>query len=95
MQDGLFQTYLSQDMCHNGALPLLLLKYDEHLNKSVYPFHILVQLVTNKITREHIIAQTPNWSATSHGFMDDDDYQNHMHMFGNLTLLSASDIKYN
>lgn len=81
-------------MYHNVAVSLLLLSHDEQVAKvanSQYFQSGLVQLVTNQITREHIVAQTPNWSVTSHGFIDDTDYQNHLHMLGNLTLLSKSE----
>lgn len=91
MPDGTFQTSLAQDMYHNGALTLFLVSYEEHVAGAALGHPALFQMVTDKITREHIIAQAPNWSITSQGFTDETDFNNHLHMFGNLTLLSKSD----
>ncbi|RJP82922.1 MAG: DUF262 domain-containing protein [Desulfobacteraceae bacterium] len=91
MPDGTFQTSLSQDMYHNGALTLFLIRNDEDVAGSVYGHAKLHQMVIAQITREHIISQTPNWTISSQGFIDEADFSNHLHMFGNLTLLSKSD----
>jgi hypothetical protein len=78
-------------MYHNGALLLFLIKNDENVASSSYGLSTLLQRMSDQITREHIIAQTPNWSINSQGFIDETDFHNHLHMFGNLTLLSSSD----
>lgn len=91
MPDGTFQTHLSQDMYHNGALSLFLLWHDEQVAGSAYQHSFVAQLVIEQITREHIIAQTPNWSVTSQGFVNEIDFDNCLHMFGNLTLLSRNE----
>ena len=88
MPDGTFQTYLSQDMYHNGALLLFLIRKDEAALGKPYTHVDLVQLVSKQITREHIMAQTPNWGVNDQGFVDETDFKNHLHMFGNLTLLT-------
>ncbi|GMT47129.1 MAG: hypothetical protein IEMM0007_0695 [bacterium] len=91
MPDGTFQTSLSQDMYHNGALTFFLMRNDEDVAGSAYGHAKLHQMVIDQITREHIISQTPNWTISSQGFIDEADFSNHLHMFGNLTLLSKSD----
>ncbi|MGZ8212877.1 MAG: DUF262 domain-containing protein [Methylosarcina sp.] len=91
MPDGMFQTYLSQDMYHNGALLLFLVRNDENVHGSAFLHATLLKMVSDQITREHIIAQTPNFSINPHGFIDETDFHSHLHMFGNLTLLSSSD----
>jgi hypothetical protein len=91
MPDGIFQTSLYQNMYHNGALTLFLVFNDEHVAGSALGHSALFQMIKDQITREHITAQTPNWSITSQGFNDETDFHNHLHMFGNLTLLSKSD----
>ena len=91
MPDGTFQTYLSQDMYHNGALLLFLIKNDEAVLGHPYAHASLVLLVTKQITREHIMAQTPNWGVNDQGFTDETDFKNHLHMFGNLTLLTKDE----
>jgi hypothetical protein len=91
MPDGIFQTSLSEDMYHNGALLLFLLCRDEKQAGSPYSLKTIKDMVFKQITREHIISQTPNWTVTSQGFADETDYNNHLHMFGNLSLLSKSE----
>jgi uncharacterized protein DUF1524 len=91
MPDGSFQVYLGQNMYNNGGLTFLLLTEDEQAAGQPYTLAKLVHLVTNHISREHIIARTPNWSATAHGFTDDIDYESYVHTFGNLTLLSEAE----
>lgn len=91
MPDGTFQTNLSQDMYHNRALSLFLLWYDEQVAGSPYTHPKVEKMVIDQITREHIIAQTPNWSVTSQGFINETDFDNHLHMLGNQTLLSRSE----
>ena len=91
MPDGTFQTSLSQDMYHNGALTFFLIWKNEAVAGATYQHNELLQLVIDQITREHIIAQTPNWAINSQGFVDETDFNNHLHMLGNLTLLSKSD----
>jgi uncharacterized protein with ParB-like and HNH nuclease domain len=91
MPNGLFQNYLSQDMYRNEALILFLIRYDETVAAAQYGHVQLVQMVTEQITREHIIAQTPNWAISSQGFSDEADFAAHLNMLGNLTLLSKSD----
>jgi len=91
MPDGDFHTHLSQLMDGNGAVPLILLVHDEIIAGASYPLGKLVDLVNGQITREHIIAQIPNFSVTSHGFVDDLDFEGHLHQIGNLTLLQKSE----
>ena len=87
MSDGYFQTLLAQDMYHNGALPLIMLEYDEYRAKTRYDIEILRELVLEQITREHILSQTPSFSVTEHGFDNDDDFKEHLHNLGNMTPL--------
>ena len=91
MPDGLFQGYLSQDMFNNEALTHFLLYINEKDADAALGHSDLLQMVRERITREHIIAQTPNWATASQGFHDEADFNNHLHMFGNLTLLSRSE----
>lgn len=91
MPDGLFQANLGQDMYHNDAVSLMLLAYDEQIAGTAYPLPDLVRLVKGQVTREHIVVQTPNFSVQSCGFLDETEYQQHLHTLGNLTLLSRSE----
>ena len=89
--DGEFLSNLTRDTSSNQAVPLILLAHDEQSSGSAYCLPDLVGFVRAKITREHIIAQTPNFQVTSHGFADDEEFRVHQHMLGNLTLLTGSE----
>jgi hypothetical protein len=91
MPDGNFQTSLGQVMDNNGAVLLMLLAYDEEVAQSAYTIKKLADLVSSQITREHIIAQVPNFSVTAHGFADDEDFKTHLPQVGNLTLLTKGE----
>jgi len=91
MPDGYFSTQLGQDMYHNQALPLVMLEYNEHCSGSFQDVAILQDLVLQQVTREHILSQTPSFSVVAHGFDDDDDFNAHLHLLGNLTPLTRSE----
>lgn len=91
MPDGMFATYLSQDMYHNGALVQMLLWHEESVTGRTCSQSDVLQMVMDQITREHIIAQSPNWAVSSQGFSDETDFINHLHLLGNLTLLTKSE----
>ena len=88
MPDGIFQTHLVQDMYHNGALTLIMLEYDEHKAKAQYDIETLRGLVSQQITREHILSQTPSFAVTDYGFDNEDDFKAHLHQLGNMTPLT-------
>jgi hypothetical protein len=89
--DGEFRSNLARDTSSNQAIPVILLAHDEQTSGSAYRLRDLVEFVKDQITLEHIIAQTPNFQVTSHGFDDNEDFRAHQHMLGNLTLLTASE----
>ena len=88
MPDGIFQTHLVQDMYHNGALTLIMLEYDEHKAKAQYDIETLRGLVSQQITREHILSQTPSFAVTDYEFDNEDDFKAHLHQLGNMTPLT-------
>jgi uncharacterized protein with ParB-like and HNH nuclease domain len=91
MWDSEFKAYLARDMYRNGAVRLMLLTYDENLSREQYSHEKLKELVTKEITREHVVAQTPNASIDTYGFTSEEDFQSHLHLLGNMTLLSKSE----
>ncbi len=91
MPDSIFQNSLSQDMYHNGALLHILLWHDEQVANCEYSLEKIFDMTVNQMTREHILSQTPNWSVCEQGFLDDADFESHLHTIGNLTLLSGSE----
>ena len=88
MSDSYFQTLLAQEMYYNGALPLIMLEYDERCAKESYDIETLRGLVSQQITREHILPQKPSFAVTEHGFDNDDDFKAHRHQLGNMTPLT-------
>jgi uncharacterized protein with ParB-like and HNH nuclease domain len=92
MRDSEFSSYLARDMYRNGALSLMLLNYDENIANEQYNQEKLEELVSKeKITREHIVAQTLSASIQMYGFSSDEEFQSYLHLLGNMTLLSKSE----
>jgi len=89
--DGYFQVQLSQNIYNNRALPRMLLDYDEHCAGSENDMSTLQELVTEQITREHIVAQNPSFTIAGHGFDDEQDFDLHLHQLGNMTPLTKSE----
>ncbi|MCY4587605.1 MAG: DUF262 domain-containing HNH endonuclease family protein [Bryobacterales bacterium] len=88
MPDGYFHTLLEQDMYDNRALTLIMLEYDEYRANAKHNIETLRGLVSQQITREHILPQTPSFAVTECGFDNDDDYKAHLHKLGNMTPLT-------
>ena len=91
MPDRYFLTQLGHDVYHNQALTLIMLDYDENCSGIKYKVAVLQDLVSQQITREHILSQTPSFSVVAHGFNDEDDFASHLHQLGNLTPLTKSE----
>lgn len=91
MSDSLFEANLHNQVFHNGALPFVMLVYDEECREQEYSVGQLAELVTETITREHILPQKPDFDVVALGFADDQDYREHLHTLGNLTPLTASE----
>lgn len=70
-----------------GLLRTLFIDYCERKNGQPYNINILKEIMATIPTIEHIFSQTPIFEPMSYGFKDTDDFQNHKHLLGNLTLL--------
>ena len=89
MNDGLFSSDLSENMYQNDALSHIFINYEESLNKKKsISIEELKSLFADNITREHILSQEPVDGFATYGFDSEEEYQKHLHTFGNLTLLT-------
>ena len=92
--DGSFQANLSQDVYGNRGLVHLLIAREEFRRGLAFSVSELRELNRAKMTREHILSQTPSCGFSDMGFDDLEDYDAHKNMIGNLTLLTQSENSY-
>lgn len=85
-----FSAKLNTEIYGNAALPYCFIKYCESLDGTNYDITKLKSLKNKIPTIEHILSQHPNFSVTVYGFKDQDDYAQHEHRLGNLTILEKS-----
>ncbi|MDZ7793607.1 MAG: HNH endonuclease family protein [Spirochaetia bacterium] len=91
MPDGYFIQNLRQNMYQNQAVFLMLIELDEYTSGEEYGIDVLGNFTRKQITREHIIAQHPNFSLATHGFSDEDEFIVYKNQFGNLLPLTKSE----
>ncbi len=70
-----------------GLLRLLFIDYSERLVKKTFDLAGLKKIMEYEPTIEHILSQTPNFKPRAFGFKNDEDFQEHENIIGNLTLL--------
>jgi hypothetical protein len=95
MSDAKLTTRLvDEDLYRNLGLPRMLLEEDEQARQQIclQPWDLmeLVRLTIGGLTVEHILPQEPSFNITAYGFSNDDEYEQHIHRFGNLILLEKS-----
>lgn len=74
-----------------AVLPHILLDYSESLTGKEANLVSLKNFTKKKaLTIEHILSQKPKFTLRTHGFRSSDDYLEHEHTLGNLTLLEKS-----
>lgn len=74
-----------------AVLPHILLDYSESLSGKEADLDTLRNLTKKKaFSIEHILSQKPKFTLRTHGFKTNDDYLEHEHTLGNLTLLEKS-----
>lgn len=89
--DGLFRNWLRQPVYQNRGLVHILLAKEEESRARRLSVDALRELVRDQISREHILSQNPNSSIREMGFEDQEDFDSHKHLLGNLTLLTKSE----
>jgi len=85
-----FSAKLNTEIYGNASLPYWFIKYCESLDGKNYDILKLKSLKEKIPTIEHILSQHPNFSVTAYGFHDEDDYVQHEHRLGNLTILEKN-----
>lgn len=89
--DGSFQANLGGDIYRNRGLVYFLLSLEESRGEREHSVRELKELNRKSMTREHILAQAPGFGLTEMGFDDQEDYDMHKNLLGNLTLLTQSE----
>lgn len=85
-----FSSLLSGNFYGNRALNHIFIDYCEHLNSRKYTLSELKDITQRNPNIEHVLSQTPNFDPVAFGFRDKQDYIQHEHRLGNLTLLEKS-----
>ena len=70
-----------------GLLRTLFIDYCERIKGRLYSVAELQKIMANDPTIEHILSQSPNFTPRAFGFKNDEDFEEHKHLLGNLTLL--------
>lgn len=70
-----------------GLLRTLFIDYCERIKGRLYSVVELQKIMANDPTIEHILSQSPNFTPRAFGFKNDEDFEEHKHLLGNLTLL--------
>jgi hypothetical protein len=91
MQDGLMETHLSSRVYRNSGVVPILLAFEQNSVGHPHDLKLLVELIKEGPTQEHILSQEPSFDWTSRGFLDETDFEDHIDRLGNLTLLTSSE----
>lgn len=82
---------LADEMYRHPGLQRLLLEAEEQarvaLQLPVLTIGELAALAKKGLSIEHILPQTPSFDVNAYGFVNNDDYLQHLHRLGNLLLL--------
>ncbi|WP_216644577.1 GmrSD restriction endonuclease domain-containing protein [Candidatus Thiodictyon syntrophicum] len=87
--DARFKDYLTNFDYYKqtGLLRALFVDYCESLRGQDYSLTELQSLMEKNPTIEHILSQSPRFKPKSFGFSNDQDFEEHLNLLGNLTLL--------
>lgn len=87
MSNGVFESYMKDDVYSHAALPYIYIDYCEHLENTLFTREQLKKFISEGPTIEHILAQHPTFSLTVAGFQNQTDFENTEHKLGNLSIL--------
>lgn len=85
-----FQAALTSNIFGNRALNHIFINYCEKIKCSDFKIDELKMISGLNPNIEHILSQTPNFDPVAFGFADEEDYINHEHRIGNLSLLERN-----
>jgi hypothetical protein len=89
ISDLRFKDYLenSDYYSQTGLLRALFIDFSERLQNRTYSISDLEALMATNPTIEHILSRTPNFRPRALGFRNDQDFEEHENLLGNLTIL--------
>jgi uncharacterized protein with ParB-like and HNH nuclease domain len=89
ISDDRFKDYLTNYDYYKqtGLLRTLFIDYCERLSKRTYSIIELRKIIKGDPTIEHILSQTPKFKPRTIGFRNEEDFEEHKNLIGNLTLL--------
>ena len=85
-----FQSALTTNIFGNRALNHIFINYCEAMSGVLFSIDELKDISALNPNIEHILSQTPNFDPTAFGFTDEEDYINHEHRIGNLSILERN-----
>ena len=94
MPDALMLSRLAdEDLYRNPGAPVILLAAEESARTAIgqngLTLNELANMNRDGLTVEHILPQEPSFNVTAYGFATPEEYLQHIHRIGNLTLLEA------
>lgn len=100
ISDERFKDYLGNYSYYKqtGLLRTLFIDYCERLSGKPYTLEALQKIMDNEPTIEHVLSQDPQFRPRAFGFRTNEDFEEHLDLLGNLTLLEKkinSSIKNN
>jgi uncharacterized protein with ParB-like and HNH nuclease domain len=90
MWDDEFRRRLNSSIYPNAALKYMVTKYNEFLLNREYSFEELIAQSETIPTVEHIFSEEERFDFPNFGFESFQEYNDRVHMLGNLTLLEKS-----
>jgi len=90
MPKGTFEVFIRDWIYGNQALVHIFTKYNEKLRGKSFSLKELKELDKMSPTIEHILSQEPKFSFRSVGFKNSDEFEEHEHTLGNLSLVEKS-----
>ncbi|MBT1708415.1 DUF262 domain-containing protein [Fulvivirgaceae bacterium PWU5] len=85
-----FQSNLHANIYENRSLNHIFITYSEELHGTEYTLKEFKEFVSKTPNIEHILSQTPNFDPQALGFQNLQDFLDHEHQLGNLTVLEKS-----
>jgi len=85
-----FQAAFSANIVGNRSLNHIFINYCEAIRGLAFSIEELKDISNLNPNIEHILSQTPNFDPVAFGFSDDEDYVNHKHRIGNLSILERN-----
>lgn len=89
ISDDRFKDYLANYDYYKqtGLLRTLFIDYSERLRGKPYSLASLKEIMRKDPTIEHVLSQDPKFKPRAFGFRNEEDFEDHKNLLGNLTIL--------